>query len=290
MHGLRNECLRSIVLILVLTLPALAKESITVPFQLIDGWAIVLQGQIADRPVKILIDTGAVPSAISLRLVNQLGITGTFKEVSVFNQTLNAEKVRVARVRIGPLSVDNLDMMAINLATIERALGTQIDAVIGLDFLSKRNFSLDYRDKILIFADPPPDPQAIAFKVRYEAGGTYTIMPLEIDGQKLQMLLDTGTKDLILFEQRLPHSLKISRGKTESNLNFGGEGRLTEVELRSARLGAISRRKQKAYVWSVNKDQLRDFDGLLGPTALGATSISFDFDRCLVSFKTAKEL
>jgi hypothetical protein len=45
------------------------------------------------------------------------------------------------------------------------------------------------------------------------------------------------------------------------------------------RLGSISRKQQDAYVWTTPEAELRDFDGMLGPTALGAIAVEFDFDR-----------
>ena len=101
----------------------------------------------------LLIDTGAVPSVISTRLAQQLALSGSSSELSVMNRSIGVERVRVPEVRLGPLSVPALDMMSVHLEAIEQALGTRIDAVIGLDFLAQQNFSLDYRRKKLIVGD-----------------------------------------------------------------------------------------------------------------------------------------
>ena len=48
-----------------LMLEPVARSQTVVPFRLIDGWAIVLEGTLAGtQHPKMLIDTGAVPSAI----------------------------------------------------------------------------------------------------------------------------------------------------------------------------------------------------------------------------------
>ena len=63
------------VLSLLLTLGLAAQEPAEVPFRLIDGWAIVLEGTLGGVPhQKLLIDTGAVPSAINLKLARQLSL------------------------------------------------------------------------------------------------------------------------------------------------------------------------------------------------------------------------
>jgi hypothetical protein len=176
-------------------------------------------------------------------------------------------------------------MLAMDLKRIEQALGTRIDAVIGLDLLAKRNFTLDYRRKKLVFDSGAVGAVAIAFETAHEAGGTYILIPLESGGEKLQMLLDTGTKDLMLFQRKLKGALHQLRAcRRDFNLNAGGQDRLVEIELRSVDVGPLRRLKQKAYVWSTSEDQLRSFDGLLGPAALGTTIVGFDFDRHTVSF------
>lgn len=276
------------VLSLLLTLGLAAQEPAEIPFRLIDGWAIVLEGTLGGVPhQKLLIDTGAVPSAINLKLARQLSLAGSSSELSLMNRSIHVERVRVPEVRLGAIAVDALDMVAIDFGRIEQALGTHIDAVIGLDLLGKQNFSLDYRRKRLAFGISAVVTDPISFETKQEAGGTYILIPLESGGERLQILLDTGTKDLMLFERRLKGSLQHLRVLSQDfNLNPGGQDRLSEVEMQSVNVGQLFRRKLKAYVWAVPEDHLRSFDGLLGPAAFGVTVVRFDFDRHAISFES----
>jgi predicted aspartyl protease len=274
------------VTVLSLTLVSEAQERVEVSFQLIDGWAIVLDGTLGGlHHQKMLIDTGAVPSAISTRVARRLGLSGPVQEVSLMNRSIAVERVRVPELQLGVVAVEGLDMVAMDLGRIERALDTRVDAVIGLDLLARRNFILDYRRRKLVFGTDT-NAGAIAFQVKHEAGGIYILIPLESGGEKLQMLLDTGTRDLMLFQRRLGGGLKQLRiCRQDFNLNAGGKDSLAEVEMQSVNVGPMSRHKQKAFVWMTPEQNLRNFDGLLGPTALGATAVAFDFDRHLVSFE-----
>ena len=47
-------------------------------------------------------------------------------------------------------------------------------------------------------------------------------------------------------------------------------------------LGPFSWQKRKAYVWDTLPDQLRDFDGMIGPAALDAHVVAFDFDHHMI--------
>src|SRR5215472_5664895 len=140
--------MRFSMVILALSLaPVLAaQETPVVPFHLIDGWGIVLEGTLGGIPnCKIMIDTGAVPSVIDNKFSKRLGLGGSFEKLSAVNRSVDAQRLRVPDVRIGPVSAEALDMMAVDLGQIERRLDTHIDAVIGLDFLARRNFRIDYR-------------------------------------------------------------------------------------------------------------------------------------------------
>ena len=267
-----------------------AQEPPAVPFHLVEGWAIVVDGTIGGIPNrKIMIDTGAVPSAISSKFAKQLRLAGSFQKLSAMNVSVDAQRLRVPDVRIGPLSAQALDMMAVNLESIERRLDTRIDAVIGLDFLSRRNFRLDYLHKKLVLDDrngvDGVDP--ITFEIQHEAGGIYILIPLQSDGQQLQVLLDTGTKDLTLFDRRVSGMLRRLRVLgNDSNVTAGGRDTLLAVEMNSINVGRILLRKQKAYILTTREENLRGFDGVLGPAALGASAVAFDFDRNTVSFET----
>jgi predicted aspartyl protease len=279
--------LRFAVLIWCLMLEPVAWPQTVVPFRLIDGWAIVLEGTLAGKQhQKMLIDTGAVPSAINIKAARRLGLSGTAQKLSMMNRAIEVQRVRVTNVQVGSVAAEALDMVAMDLASIEQALGTRIDAVIGLDLLSRQNFSLDYRRKELGFFGRAFLVGSIPFETREEAGGTYVLITLQSSGEQLQMLLDTGTRDMMLFKRRLRGGLQQLpvQGK-DFNLNAGGRDSLAVVEVPRVNLGPFSWKKRKAYIWDTLPDQLRDFDGMIGPAALNAQVVAFDFDRRVISLE-----
>jgi predicted aspartyl protease len=271
---------------LVQALPA--QELPPIPFRLYEDWAIVLEGSLAGIPdCKIMIDTGAVPSAINTRFAKRLNLSGSAQKLSVMNRSIDAQKLRVPDVRIGPISADALDMMAVDLRRIEQRLDARIDAIIGLDFLAQHNFRIDYRRKKLIFVGTVDDAELTTFETRHEAGGTYILIPLRGGSQQLRVLLDTGSKDLTFFDQRINKTQQgLRRLGWDVHFSAGGQEALAVVEVDTVSVGPILRRKQKAYVLAAPEENLRDFDGVLGPAALGVTALVFDFGRHAVSFET----
>jgi predicted aspartyl protease len=234
----------------------------------------------------MLIDTGAVPSVINAKLAERLRLYGVSQKFSVMNRSINVTRMRVPKIRLGAVGVEVLDMVAMDLGGIERALGISVDAVIGLDLLGRHNFTIDYRRRKILFCASSRPSGAIAFEMKHESGGTYILLPLMSGGEEFEMLLDTGTKDLMLFGPRLRGGLQRLRVRGQDfNVNAGGRDRLAVVELESVRVGPLVRRKQHAYVWGTPENELRSFDGRLGPAAFGVTAVGFDFDRRLISFE-----
>jgi predicted aspartyl protease len=270
------------------TSSAVGQKQTELPFRLIDGWAVLVQGTLGGVPNRaILIDTGAVPSAISKEMAKKLGLLGSAEQVSVMNRAIDVERVRVPKVQVGPVAADAFEMVAADLGAIEQALHARLDAVIGLDLLARQNFAIDYRSKKLLFGRAVQSADSATFQLKHAAGGTYVLVPMESGGEKFQMLLDTGTKDITLFRPRLKGSLRQIRLSSEDvTVNAGGSSQINKVVIPLVRLGSISRKQQDAYVWTTPEAELRDFDGMLGPTALGAIAVEFDFDRNIMILRT----
>ena len=270
------------------TSTAMGQKQTDLPFRLIDGWAVVVKGTIGGEPSRtILIDTGAVPSAISKEMAKKLGLLGSAEQVSVMNRVIGVERVRVPNVQVGPVAANSFDMVAADFGTIEQALHTRLDAVIGLDLLGRQNFTIDYRGKKILFGIGVQAVDSVTFQLRHAAGGTYVLVPMESGGEKFQMLLDTGTKDITLFRPRLKGSLQQIRLRSEDvTINAGGSGKSSEIVIPSLRLGSLARSQQAAYVLTTSETELRDFDGMLGPIAIGAVAVEFDFDRKIITLLT----
>jgi predicted aspartyl protease len=269
----------------LLTLNLEAEGHRQLDFRLVDGWAIVVEGRLGTSSgQKMLVDTGAVPSVIDNRLAKKMGLSGHPVAFSILNQTIGAESVRVP-VQVGPVLIEALDMVTVDLTQISRALGIRIDAIVGLDLLGRQNFSIDYRHQRLEFGGSITEAETLPFEMGQEADGTYIVIAVETDGEKMRMLFDTGTKDLMLFQSHLRGGLRKLRPRgAELNVNAGGEDRIFEVELVSLSIGAVTLKRQKAYIWAASGGRDKAFDGLLGAVALKPARVQFDFERRIIAF------
>jgi hypothetical protein len=66
---------------------------------------------------------------------------------------------------------------------------------------------------------------------------------------------------------------------------MGGDFRLQRVLLATTNLGETKFGQQNAFLVEDQEDGSREFDGLLGPSALGFKQIAFDFQLRTFSWK-----
>jgi predicted aspartyl protease len=256
-------------------------------FQLYRGYAIVVQGSIEGiEKLNFILDTGASPSVLDKRLADKLHLLGRTGRVSVFNKWVGAGRAVARNVQLGPVQAAELPVVIRDLSFAAKALGTRVDAMIGLDLLGQTPFTIDYQLRMISFG---PIDRAFA-TIPYRRGLPYAIVDLDIHGVRLGILVDTGANDLVLFESGLKNcrsSIKKIHVVTWSNM--GGEMGANEVQLTDAHLAALEWGQRVAFVLQDHGEQPIGFAGLLGTKALKARLVAFDPDRGVVAWGQTNE-
>ncbi len=203
-------------------------------------------------------------------------MAGVVGRLGVHNQVVEVQQAVLPSVQIGALRAKSLPVLIRDLAFLQKGLGIRIDAVIGLDVLSRSNFSIDYTTKRIVFGAAPVSGSSVPF----QSAPPWLTVRVEVDGVSLHLLLDTAASGILLFESRIRDRLPqmISLGERKSS-NMGGDFRLQRVLLATTNFGETDFGQQNAFVVEDQEDESREFDGLLGPSALGLKQIAFDFQR-----------
>lgn len=282
---MKVQCLRLLALLAVIAASAHAQDASEpkeIAFKLYEGFAIIAQGEIGElHKLSFLIDTGAVPSVVNQRTAERLRLKGAAdRNLSALNQTVRVERIILPELRLGSVRAESLSVTVLDLSAIEQRIGVRVDGIIGLDVLGRASFTIDYRKKKLFMGMPIAAGPGVPFEVHHEAGAPYVVVAVEVNGRRLQLLMDTGSDELKLFAARTGEATRGLRTESqETTLNVAGTDTLREVRLAEIHLGAEVFRKQKAYLWDAPESALRDFDGLLGPAGLGLTRITFDLEH-----------
>jgi predicted aspartyl protease len=254
-----------------------------VPFRAYRDYLVVVQGALGGKLRRnLIIDTGTDPSVIDSRVAQELHMAGVIGKLAVHNQVVDAQQAVLPSVQIGTVRAGSLPVLIRDLGFLQKELGIRIDGVIGLDVLSLSNFSIDYTTKRIVFGAAPDYGSSAPL----QSTAPWLTVRIEVDGVSIHLLLDTAASGIILFQSRIRNRLPelISLGERMSS-NMGGELRLQRVLFATTKFGETDFGQENAFIVEDQEEESREFDGLLGPSALGLKQIAFDFQRHTFSWR-----
>ena len=264
--------------------PSPARIEAQIPFKLFEDYLIVVKGTLGSlKDRNFLIDTGANPSAIDRRMARKLGLSGRSGRLALYGQDIDVERVVLPHLTVGPIEVESLNALIQDLSPIESRLGVRIDAIIGLDVLSRRSFAINYSSRRISFGSLENTPQTIPFS---SAPPKVTVQVYLFD-QPVHLLVDTGTPNVLLFEDRLPARLRYlpTNAVILSPNSAGTPFQLREVMVPVVALGETILRPKGVFLTRGNANFDHCLDGVVGPTSLGLKWIAFDFEHQSFAWK-----
>jgi len=246
-----------------------------VPFALYQQHLIVTKGSIGPlNGLSLLIDTGTIPSMVDVRIARKLHVQAEPSMLVAFGQRVAIRSTILNGFRIGARQPDAVPAGVSDLSYLD---GVRIDAIVGLDVLARTSFSIDYREHVLRFSPGGREE----FVVPLEVVWPFLTVQMTIEGQRIRLLVDTGSSDLVLFRSRMPAALSHVPWRGDKTVQYAsGAARLQRLDLRQVRLG--TRVWDQLTVWAL--DRVLDgyppgIDGVLGVLALDCQRVRFDFER-----------
>ncbi len=283
MHRWMRIASRTILVLgMISTPPARAQDvvgssvSLTMPFELISGFLVVVNGQIGNLGVmRFIIDTGATTSVIDAKVADRLRLPRSAGKVMTFDRRIPVEWAEIPEFRVGPIVAKTLRVMVIDLARYSR-YGKGVDGVVGLDLLTRsEHLGIDYDRRILLFqlADGRPDERAPVrgFKI-----------PIVVQGAPVQLLVDTGFQGILLYRDRVRKQLPKMRTEGEPREVVESGVRATEVTLPGVRIGGSDQVRIVFLIDGPGQSDLPGVDGVLGAASLHAKRIDFDFTHMVL--------
>jgi hypothetical protein len=227
----------------------LAAPSAAVPLELTNGGGVIVPVFLVGRgPHRFLLDTGAEGSTLSGGLARALAIEPVAR-VRVL--TPAGEETR-AVVRLDGLAVADAAAGGI-LASVTadgriRLDGTEVDGVLGQDFLARFDFTLDYRRRVLVWGSGAPIRADVRLELRRTGRLSLVELPQGGSQRSLRFVPDSGADVLVVFDRAegLPMAMERlpERASVESLSGQGRDGEMRRV--RSLRIGAVTLRDQVA--------------------------------------------
>jgi predicted aspartyl protease len=280
-----NSCLFSFLMVLLIAGEPTARgytDGHAVKFDLYRDYLIVGTGSAGPlKGLNFLLDTGASPTVLDRRLAQKLHLQELPAKVAVLEGSVLAGQAMVPSLEFGPIRRDNFNVLIQDLSFVQKALPIRIDAVVGLDVLGQSPFEIDYTSREIRFGWFPP--LACSLPLRIRAG--LPVVDAELNHFSVHLLVDTGESSLILFKARTQPVSPVKIGSVQPRTNTSGEFDRKLVRLQSVRIGEAEFGDKPAFLVPSRSDEVKDdFDGSIGPAALGITKIAIDLGRGVLAF------
>jgi len=253
-----------------------------VPFNLV-GHMIIVKGSIGDQnDLAMMVDTGTTRTLISDELAKKLNLKAKSKTVDAYGRKKSVKETDLKSLTLGRFRFKEVkaNIGALPYSKSDRRI--RIDALIGLDILKRTNLCIDYDSSLLVFGPIRHSEFRIPFYDRLP----FIPVPIVIADQRLNLLLDTGAKDLILYESRVAGRLRLRRtGEKTRVVGVGGlEASLERVIIRELQLAQLAWHNLSAYVLAGPAPETGP-DGILGITGLSLKKLNLDFANKTISWE-----
>ncbi|MGD0798448.1 MAG: retroviral-like aspartic protease family protein [Acidobacteriaceae bacterium] len=268
--------------------PAKTPATPTVDFELYRDYLIVVQASAGPlKGLNFLLDTGATPSVLSPGLAQQLHLNATPTAIPVLGGSVPGAAATLPSLQLGPVRKENLRVLIEDLSFIGKWLPFRIDGIVGLDLLGQSAFVIDYPSREISFGPPPPMPASMSTSVPLQITQGLPIVTAIVNRASVRLLLDTGAPSLILFEQPpTPAPSPLTGAAPHPSGSIGSFDRKLTRQI-SLQLGEAEFGNEPAYIVHSPRDAGHNFDGLIGPAALGIARLAFDPDRGTLAFSRA---
>lgn len=276
---MRFAGLEGILGIVLLGSPAVtAANSASMKFDLLERHLIVVRGAIGHlEGLKLLIDTGAIPSMIDRRVAKKLALEVQESEFIAFGQKVHVATTVLPDIRLGSLHAEALSAGVGDLSYLHG-----VDAIVGLDVLGRYSFSIDYEQRVLALGPVAERDTG----VRLEPVPPFLTVQVSIGGRPFQFLVDTGSSRLVIFGRRINGRLPLLPVHGElATYHLGGSARLQRVTLPLVTAGGATLVHLEGFLSDAPMDGYPSgIDGVLGVRVLASKRASFDFERNRFAF------
>lgn len=257
-------------------------DPVELPFKLHDGYLIVVEGRIGTREhLKFALDTAATHSVLRADLAEGLGIATHSTRIVNMDRVVRQELSDISDLQLGPLRLSTLPMMLSSLSYL-RSTGVSVDALIGLDVLRLRSFTIDFDHHKIIFGACAGLNSSAALK----SAEAYWAVEVLMMHQPVRLVLDTGVPSILLYRDRLGDRLpNLPVERAIRGASFGGAASLQVVTLPPVQLSGKELDRHAVLLEHSPQGVLPRMDGYLSVMALGARRLSVDVEKNLMSWE-----
>ena len=233
---------------------------------------------------QFFLDTGSSHSAIGDVLASRLGLRALAKAeiLSAAGQVMRPV-VRLGRTTVGAAARDGILASVLPAGELE-PLGGGVDGVLGQDFLSGFDYTLDYRHGRLTWnAGAAFDKPAARLALTPDAGRFLVELPQGARRRVVRLVPDSGSAALVIFERagRERTVLPLVHGEGQARMSgIAGQRTVDRAVVTVLRVGDVMLRDEPAVVVDGAPSGGAQADGLLPLHRFARVSFNAR-ERCL---------
>ena len=220
-----------------------------------------------------LLDTGSSHSTLSRELADRLALPLIAKARVLTPAGVQVQPVvRLERIAIGNACVEGLMPSVVSLAELSQ-LEPGVDGVIGQDFLSAFDYTIDYRRKRLLWTAEAADEHLRLPLIRV-GNRSLVRLPSVGGGAPILMVPDSGSEAFVLFERNGRTALDVDAYTFASVSALGMRRAGRAAILRRLQIGEVTLRNQPAVVVARDASSTVEPDGLMPLHPFGSVSFN----------------
>jgi predicted aspartyl protease len=251
-----------------------ARHASRISVQIYRNFLVVAEGQIGGvpGPANFLVDTGATPSIVNSKVATQLGLATKPSFSIALGTRASAQMATLPEIDFGPIHATALPVLVADLSNFETDFGVAIAGIIGMDVLSKSDFTLDYDARRIEFGDVSRE----GIPIDYDAREGIAVASMKIGNKTLRMLVDTGSEFVVLLGGNFGEVGGLGLRNTSQSGASLAERKIRIQKFSASGIGLGDRKFDSDSVYFVPGKTDPAFDGLLGVRALGIRKLSYD--------------
>jgi len=247
-----------------------------IPFELRSGFLVVVEGRIGSlTPVRFVLDTGTTHSIMDTKIAARLGLPRKKGLVANLDRRVHVSWTNVPELQVGPLKIKGARVMVTKLRQLTE-LAEGIDGVIGMDVLRmSRGITINFETMQVVFRTDGRSEQTATGPL---------LVRLEVQGEPLRLVLDTGARDIFLYQNRVREHAHGLAWEHQAARTRAGWMRVRITPRLGLRLGERELEGSGFLMEKAPSSLPAEIDGFLGLGVLNARYVELDFEANMLRY------
>ncbi len=200
-------------------------------FEFFEGNRIFLDASVNDKPVRVLLDSGAEATVIDSGYLAGAGMTSSSTlSATGLNATASAGVVPGVSLRLGDVSLEGLTVATMDLKSVSTQMRHDLPIILGAEIFREAVVDIDFANSRIAFRDPSTfvAPQGAVPEKLTSGAGLYMVNAA-VAGMPARLDLDLGSGSPLILWSGFWRGLDL-RGKRSTSI-VGGVGGLGEADI-----------------------------------------------------------